>query len=478
MLIFANFCYNINMKEILIIADGIVAKQFLERVCTDSTSDNNYIVVYYNDKSIIDKKAESVKYFKFDPTSFSKLRSIFNKNIVEVFIVVKKKFDAEESYKNIRLLSKDIHIVLLDSWDIKSNDTNLSLLNTQDILSSRLFDFLPNVSVIAQNVGLGIGEIMEIDVPFGSSYAYRHISNIKQKNWKIAALYRANSLILPTKATVILPNDMLLVIGDPNILRGVNISIKQELGLFPLPYGKNIYIIVDMLQNNEEEISGMINSAFLLHSTINNTKLIIKLINPTYSKCFDKIKGYDKGSTKVFIDYESDDFEKTLESDLEIANIGLMVTNNKMFKKYKNTFHKIKIPIFKIGNYDFSKIKNSIVLSEENADLEKLSAAIFDISAQLKLNIELYDYDPEKADKNRELIQHFMNLATMFNRDIKIVKPQNNPIIDLEHRTDIMQFIPFSEEVKNAGFLSLFSTSFQKLHYKLKNSYQVYMPVG
>ncbi len=466
------------MKEILIIADGIVAKHFLQRVCSDTTSDNNYIVVYYNNNVIIDKKTKSIKYFKFDPTSFSKLESIFNKNIVEVFIVVKKKFDAIESYKNIRLLNKDIHVVLLDSWNIKSNDTNLSLLNTQDILSSRLFDFLPNVSVIAQNVGLGIGEIMEVDVPFGSSYAYRHVSSIKQKNWKISALYRANSLILPAKTTIILPNDMLLVIGDPNILRGVSISIKQELGSFPSPYGKNIYIIIDMLQNSEKEINTMINDALLLHTTINNNKLIIKIINPTYSKCFNKIKSYDKGSTKVFIDYEIGDFKKALKYDLEIASMGLIITNSKMFKRYKGAFYEAKTPILKIGNYDFSKIQNSVVLSEENADIEKLSAAIFDISAQLKLDIELYDYDPERSDKNRELIQHFKNLATMFNRHIKIVKPQNNPIIELRHRTDIMQFIPFGKEIKNSNFLSLFSTSFQKLHYKLDNSYQVYMPIG
>jgi len=227
------------MKDILIIADGIVAKHFLERVCADLTSDNNYQVVYYNDNTIADKKAKHIKYHKFDPTSFSKLRSIFKDSIIEVFIVVKKRFDALESYKNIRVLSKDIHIVLLDKWHIKSDDKNLTLLNSNEILSSRLFDFLPNVSVIAQNVGLGIGEIMEIDVPFGSPYVYRHISSIRQKSWQISAIYRANDLILPKPSTMIYPNDILLVIGDPNILPSVSISIKQEFGSFPSPYGKN-----------------------------------------------------------------------------------------------------------------------------------------------------------------------------------------------------------------------------------------------
>ncbi len=466
------------MKEILIIADGIVAKQFLERVCEDRSSDNKYKVIYYNEKTINDKKAMHVKYFKFDPTSFSKLRTVFSEKIVEVFIILKKKFDTEETYKNIRLLSKDIHIVMLDNWQIKTNDTHLSLLEMGDILSSRLFDFLPNVSVIAQNVGLGMGEIMEISVPFGSPYVYRHISSIKQKKWKISAIYRANSLILPTKSSIIMPNDMLLVIGDPNILRGVDISIKQEMGSFPSPYGKNIYIIIDMLQSSEKDIENMVNTALLLHSMLNNQKLIIRVINPTYSQCFEKIKSYNQGSTNVFIDYDSKNFEKSLKDDLNTSNIGLIVVSNKIFKKYKNKFYDTKIPVFKIGNYDLSKIKSSVILPQNSEDIEKLTASIFDISSQLELDIELYDYDPEKTEKNEELIQHFKNLAAMFNRYFKVIKPNNNPLMDIEDRDDILQFIPFDKDVKNTGIFSLFSTNFQKLYYKLDDTYQIFMPLG
>ena len=40
---------------------------------------------------------------------------------------------------------------------------------------------LPNVPVLAQNIGLKQGEIMEIRIPFGSSYAYRYIGSIEQK---------------------------------------------------------------------------------------------------------------------------------------------------------------------------------------------------------------------------------------------------------------------------------------------------------
>ncbi len=465
------------MKEIMIIADGIVAKHFLQRVLNDTGSENNYSIIYYNEKTIPKKKSDYIKYFKFDPTSFSKLRSVFKDEIIEVFIVVKKRVDAVEAYKNIRTLNKEIHIVILDFWHINESDTNLSLLDANEILSSRLFDFLPNVSVIAQNVGLGIGEIMEIDVPFGSPYVYRHISTIKQKNWKISAIYRGNELILPKPSTMIHPNDILLVIGDPNILRGVSISIKKEFGSFPSPYGKNIYLLIDMLKSSSLEIEKMINSAFLLHSRLNNKKLIIKVINPTYSKCFEKIKSYESGSTKVIIDYEADNFKQTLLKDLQISNIGLMIVDNKIFKIYKKILYDTKIPIFKVGEYDFSKIKQSVILPEDCYKIEKLTATIFDISSQLDLDIELYDYDPEESGANKELIEHFKNLASIFKKKIKVIKPDENPIAKLERRDDVLQFLPFDEKIKESGLLSLFSKSFQKLYYKLDNIYQIFIPI-
>ena len=101
-----------------------------------------------------------------------------------------------------------------------------------------MYDQLPNVPLVAQNVGLGQGEIMEVHIPFGSSYAYRHIGSILQRKWKIAALYRDEKQILPTNATMIKPNDTLLILGKPLVLDGVYRTINKRMGLFPEPFGK------------------------------------------------------------------------------------------------------------------------------------------------------------------------------------------------------------------------------------------------
>ncbi len=242
------------MKKILILADGIVAKQFLDKLVALTSNKNIYYIVYYHEKILPSIKGDNFHFYNFDPTSFSKLSTLFDENFYQVTIAMSTKLDTEESYKNVRRLNKEIQIVILDKWNLEITDGDLFLLNANEILSNRLIDYLPDIPIIAQNIGLGLGEVMEIKVPFGSAYVYRHVGSIEQKNWKIAAIYRKGRLILPTPQTMIRPNDLILMIGEPNILKSIYKNIKRELGQFPMPFGNNIYVLVDMKNMDYEMI--------------------------------------------------------------------------------------------------------------------------------------------------------------------------------------------------------------------------------
>ena len=219
------------MKKILLIVDGILAKHFLERVMAYKDSENHYTVIAYRKKSLPEcSKPENFTYFEFDPTSFSKLSVIMKEDFFQVMILVSKRIDAMATYENVRRLNSKVQIVMMDRWGIQSQDADLQLIDSREVLASRFADYLPDMPVIAQNIGLGVGEIMEIQVPIGSSYVYRHIASIQQKKWRIVALYRNNTLILARPTLMIQPNDVLLTIGDPNVLNNVFLSVKQELG--------------------------------------------------------------------------------------------------------------------------------------------------------------------------------------------------------------------------------------------------------
>ena len=464
------------MKKILIIADGILAKHFLERVMNSASSDNYYDVVTYRDKTLPDKRLDNFVFYNFDPTSHDKLSPLLCRDYYQIMIVVSNKIDALGAYNIIRSQNKGVQVVLLDRWELEIDDHALEILGSRDVLSSRFVDFLPNMPVIAQNVGLGSGEIMEIRVPIGSSYVYRHISSIVQKKWRISGIYRANSLILPRPTLMIQPNDVLLVVGDPIVLQSVYKSVKRELGQFPAPFGSSIYCLVDMLDMSSKEVDILVNDALLLHSNISSMRLHIKIINPTYSNSFEKLKSYNNKHINIEIDYYNRDAQSVLKEDLEEKDIGLIVATNRFFMDNIQLLYGVRLPVFKIGSWGFSSLREGVVLSSSAEDIEKESAVIFDISAQLGLKIKLYSFNPDNPSEKSPLAEHFENLSKLFNQKVEILNSKNNPLLKLRNRDDILQFVPFNDKIMEANILSIFSTDMEKLFFKLSGSYQLFIP--
>jgi len=466
------------MKKILIIADGILAKQFLERVMETEAGENSYTVVTYKEETLPKKRPENFKFFEFDPTSLEKLSVIVNEQFFQIMLILSNELDVMATYRNIRQLDSKVRIVIMDRWNLEIDDKKLYMLNSRDILASRFTDHLPNTPIIAQNIGLGIGEIMEVSVPIGSSYAYRHLASIEQDKWRIAAVYRSSTLLLPRPTLMILPNDLLITIGDPKVLQSVFKSVKQELGQFPSPFGSSIYCLIDMLNMKEREIDELLNDSLLLHSKLNSKKLHIKVINPTYSKAFEKIKSYHNHHINVMIDYYENNPRKALRDDSENFDIGLIVVQNSFFKNNRQTLFNTKLPVFKMGKCGFGSLSEGVVLSNDAEVIEKESSVIFDVAKQLSLEIKLYTYNPDDTTLNNNLIEHFESLSKLFGREINVIQSEKNPLIKLKSKDSILQFLPFSRKVLESTFFSIFSTDMDKLHFKLANSYQLFIPVN
>lgn len=469
------------MKKILIIADGILAKQFLEKVMETEAGENSYTVISYKEETLPKKRPENFRFFEFDPTSFDKLSVILNEQFFQVMLLLSNELDAKSTYKNIRRLDSKVRVVMMDRWDLDlegNDDKRLLLVNSRDILASRFKDHLPNMPIVAQNIGLGIGEIMEVSIPVGSSYAYRHLASIEQSKWRIAAIYRSNTLLLPRPALMLLPNDLLLMIGEPHVLQSVFRSIKREQGQFPSPFGSSIYCLIDMLEMDEQAIDILINDALLLHSKLNSNKLHVKIINPTYSKIFEKLKSYHNHHINVMIDYFESNPKKVLKEDTERMDIGLIVVMNAFFQNNKRTLFKTKLPVIKIGKRGFLSLSEGVVLNSDAHDIEQESSVIFDVSAQLGLKLKLYTYTPDEEKSDASLIEHFDNLSKIFGREVDVIQSEKNPLIKLKNQDSILQFLPFNQKVLESNIFSIFSTNMEKLHFKLADNYQLFIPVN
>ena len=246
-----------------------------------------------------------------------------------LFVVMEDIEDAQYVLKNIAIIKPKIRITLVNQWDdnkIGKDHENITIVHSDKLIAAHLYDQLPNVPLVAQNVGLGQGEIMEVHVPFGSSYAYRHIGSILQQKWKIAALYREGKQILPENTTMIRPNDTLLILGKPIVLNGVYKTINKRIGLFPEPFGKNIYLVLDLRHDKKDALLCLKQSIYLIEK-LEDKELFVRILYPNDFELIEELKSLESEHVTISISYENDNIKSLIErirSNLEVLRDPLI----------------------------------------------------------------------------------------------------------------------------------------------------------
>lgn len=473
------------MKKIVLVAQGIVAKKFLETVLEKYFSNNLYIVIIQDPNLIPEKVPSTFNFQIFDPTSSYRLLNMMDNEVSDVFIIVENPKEREIIYEIIRSCYKDIRIVMSayeDEFRLKDmfEDEKIVLIEEAKTIAGRMVARLPNVPLIPQGFGLELGEVMEIGVPFGSVFAYRHIGSIQQKNYKIVGIYRHGEFILSNYSMAIQPNDVLLVAGDPRVLDNVYRQIKSDIGQFPAPFGRDIYVYVDTLLQSEKSVLRDIEEALYIHKHTKSYKLYIRVLNPANFNLLRKIKSLDESDIVISLDYSGLDFVSKLKIDSE-KKIGLVVVGKEIFSSRHNrkALFEITTPVLKTSFRGLSSVKETLlVLNEEMSKGENISSIIFDISIQMDLKIMLYDFDPDGRYQN-QITQDYENLSRIFDKKISINRSHSkNPILFLKALTHpVLHFLPFELCITRTRFFWFASTKVEKISFMLDNNPQVFIPI-
>lgn len=473
------------MKKILIILDGIVAKKLMQRIVEANTGDNSYDVIYMSDAILPVQKPSNFTFYKFDPTSKSKLSMVLDKNIhTEVLIALNSKDEMLNVIKNIREHTKNLQMTVLDYWGIKVNDPLVNIYRGIEVLANGMVEKLPNVPVLAQNIGLKQGEIMEIRIPFGSSYAYRYIGSIEQKQWKIFALYRNQKMIDIKPSLVLKPNDVILVIGKPDVLMQVYNVIGKTQGQFPMPFGSNIYLYLDLYLEDENSVKKALDETKYLNQKLKNNLLIVRVTRPTTVEIMDLIKNELKHFPTIIlqIDYANKGFTKIIKEDYRKYNIGMIILTHEMFKdkdRVKSVME-LKIPVFKFGKEKLKSVKRTVIILNDTNSYEQISPIVFDISSQLKIKTKIFDLDPigEKEGKST-LIDHFENLAKIFNEKLEVVTSGENPIRELKKQRNMLQILPLKQDMFKKRFsFKFFYTNSDFIAFDMNKFNQLLIPIS
>ncbi|ACM93187.1 putative TrkA-C [Nautilia profundicola AmH] len=431
------------MNKILIFAGCQEATLLIQKISDNFLNLGEFHIIYEEDeiKNGFNEK-ENLYFYKINFYAYELYKNILHRDLNKIIIFVKNKKEAEFILKNS--LDKKVPILFVKFWldfDIPQQN-NIEIIDIPELLTNKVIDFLPGVPLFARDIGLGIGEILEVEVPPHSPFVYSHPNKLQNDEARVAAIYRNNELRLINENTMILPNDKLLLIGQPEALKDLFNKIKKNIGAFPQPYGQNIYLLLDMKNMEQKEISALLKSALYLHRKLKNKKLIIKIINPSINNQIYKLYKFE--NIEISSDYYETSYSECLKKDAKIFNIGLIVTNNDFFFKYSHLYYDLKLPIFKKGEESIKKCKGIKVLIQEN-EIKPIASVIFDLSFQLNKPLTFIDGDPE--NKHTELIEYLTNFAKLFNfKDVHIEKTKDNPIFELNKEDNQCVITPFTKK--------------------------------
>lgn len=466
------------MKKILIVSDGAVGRHFIERVMATHGNENVYYIVHpHNEVPFHGYNPARFKFFTIDPTSYYKMAEILKIDFTQANLAMENHNELQQTIKNIRLIKPTIRIIALDMWNSQSLEEGTEWINMRQLLALNLIDHLPNIPVLAQNIGLGNGEIMEVLVPFGSSFVYRHVGSIEQNNWKIAAIYRNRQLIIPSEQKMIQPNDILVLVGEPHVLKSVYRAIKRELGQFPAPFGSKLYLYIDMAHEKPSTISELVRRSIYIQRKLKKT-LLIKIVNPGDVDILRTIKLTASNGIEIDIVFDPLEDDEMILNDIKKHHIGLFLVSQHSFgrKSIRKKLFQGNVPVLKLANRSFATLSKSLVILDDENHIEHISTTVFDVASQLGFDLELIDYAQEERENIDQSIEHFNNLSTIFSKTITIVKTEENPIRFLKEHENFLQCLPFTKKMFENPIKQLFSTDPEVLFTKLDHYHQLFIP--
>jgi Trk K+ transport system NAD-binding subunit len=94
-------------------------------------------------------------------------------------------------------------------------------------------------------LGLGQGELVQVTVLPGSQAVGRPLREVGASHWLVAALYRADTLIVPHGHTVVEAGDRVLLVGAPEVLEEIAAFFRGGAPVFPYQYGPDVLHAAD-----------------------------------------------------------------------------------------------------------------------------------------------------------------------------------------------------------------------------------------
>ncbi|WP_456464942.1 NAD-binding protein [Persephonella sp.] len=416
-----------------------------------------------NIKKISDKfsEHENIIFITGDASSILTWKKLDLKNIRYIVSTIK---DTDVSLEICRIarevfsLDSSIMVMLFDeNREDEFEKYSITIIKPAEIITNAIVSKIEKNYTIATNIGLGKGEIIEVNILSKSHLVDRKLKYLKPSKWRIAAIYRNGELVIPSGEEKIKVGDRVVIIGDPVVLENlVNILLKG-IPQFPLQFGSDFATVYHRKYKKSFEESSYFKR---------NTKAHKLLIYP--------YKGYDVRKDFEYIKQTTDTFEiktsvNNLEDFLNVRNnIGVYIIPY-IRRPFFNWF-KLK-KIFKTAQKPFLLSRGKfpykgIVVSLNNPDPAFTLEVGIEISRLMKIPFEsvygvmpseLRGIEEEEALKERNSI--ISDFEHIYKTGIKYSVLEGNPVKEtlkyLKEKEDHLLIISFNKNEE----ISIFNPS-------------------
>lgn len=146
-----------------------------------------------------------------------------------------------------RLKTKLRFFILAEDRDPQKNQElreryGAQLISPSALAQEMLLNRLLTRTILPLNIGLGKGEMLEVEISARSHLVDRPLRHLRPKEWHIAAIYRQGRLLLPTGEVALQVGDRVILVGDPTVLSKLAEALLKGEPQFPRPYGSQIAV--------------------------------------------------------------------------------------------------------------------------------------------------------------------------------------------------------------------------------------------
>ncbi|RUM48446.1 MAG: hypothetical protein DSY47_05380 [Hydrogenothermus sp.] len=446
-----------NKKSIIIFGAGYFGRELIKALYENW----NLIIVDIKEEKLKSLKSvyPEIESVVGDASSILTWKKINLENVFHIILTIK---DTDVSLEACRILNEVFELEISTTVFLYNEEKgeklkdckNINIIKPASLVVNTVISLIEKNVKYATNIGLGNKEIVEVNILSRSHIVDRPLRYLRPSRWKVGAIYRNDTLILPSGKERIKVGDKVILMGEPKVLDNlVNILLKG-IPQFPLQFGNHI---VAPYSKKFKELTKEL--AYFVKDIKADKVFIFPYKSYTLTK-EDETFLKSLFAEKLEIKSNVNSIKSLFKYPNNIAFVAIPYKNLSFFEKLsiKRIFEESDKPFLILNNkYPYEKVI-AILNSEDPA--YTLEVAV-EISRMLKVDIQtIYTAMPkelrgEKENENLEMVNSIVSdfesiYKTSMNfelfegnpvkKTLKFLKGIENPLLIMSYKRQKISF--------------------------------------